>query len=142
MLGRRTVLIVSTVPLLTGLIVLGLSTSLTSILLSRAIQGLGDGMMFPNLMVYIAEISSAELRGSLCNTVNICQCLGLCLTFSVSLVVTWRTLTFLLLIPVLLCLVGLAMVPETPHWLAGRGRIEEAVNVLTGLRSNCQTQVG
>ena len=70
-------------------------------------QGFADGMMFPNLTVYIAEISSTELRGSLCNVVNICQCLGLCLTFSLSLLVPWRTLAWLLTAPVLLSLLGL-----------------------------------
>jgi len=39
LLGRRTVLMVSTVPFLLGLVVLGLSHSLTTLLISRAIQG-------------------------------------------------------------------------------------------------------
>ena len=103
-------------------------------------QGFADGMMFPNLTVYIAEISSTELRGSLCNVVNICQCLGLCLTFSLSLLVPWRTLAWLLTAPVLLSLLGLSLVPETPHWLAQRNKMEEAVRTLKLLRSNCQTE--
>ena len=97
-------------------------------------------MMFPNLTVYIAEISSKELRGSLCNVVNICQCLGLTITFSLSLLVSWRTLTWLLIAPVLLSLLGLSLVPETPHWLAQRNKTEEALRSLAVLRNNCQTE--
>ena len=104
------------------------------------IQGLGDGMMYPNVLVYIAEISSKELRGSLCNVVNICFCLGLCLTFSLAMLVSWRTLTWILIAPVLLSLLGLSLVPETPHWLAQRNKIEEAVKTLALLRSNCHTE--
>ena len=48
-------------------------------------------MMFPNLMVYIAEISSTEVRGSLSNAVNICQCVGLCLTYSLAIFLPWRS---------------------------------------------------
>ena len=103
-------------------------------------QGLGDGMMYPNVLVYIAEISSKELRGSLCNVVNICFCLGLCLTFSLAMLVPWRTLTWILIAPVLLSLLGLSLVPETPHWLAQRNKIEEAVKTLALLRSNCHTE--
>ena len=103
-------------------------------------QGLGDGMMYPNVLVYIAEISSKELRGSLCNVVNICFCLGLCLTFSLAMLVPWRTLTWILIAPVLLSLLGLSLVPETPHWLAQRNKTEEALRILAVLRNNCQTE--
>ena len=54
-------------------------------------QGFGDGMLFPNLMVYIAEISSKEVRGSLSNAVNICQCIGLCLTYTLAILLPWRS---------------------------------------------------
>ena len=103
-------------------------------------QGLGDGLMFPNVLVYIAEISSKELRGTLCNAVNICFCLGLCFTFTLALLVQWRTLVWLLISPILLTLVGLSQVPETPHWLAQKNRLEEALRTLERLRSNNQTE--
>ena len=48
-------------------------------------------MMFPNLMVYIAEISSKEMRGSLSNAVNIFQCVGLCLTYTLAIFLPWRS---------------------------------------------------
>ena len=39
LLGRRTVLILSTLPFLAGLLVLGLASDLATILVSRALQG-------------------------------------------------------------------------------------------------------
>ena len=103
-------------------------------------QGLGDGLMYPNVLVYIAEISSKELRGTLCNAVNICFCLGLCFTFTLALLVQWRTLVWLLISPILLTLVGLSQVPETPHWLAQKNRLEEALRTLERLRGHNQTE--
>ena len=140
LLGRRTVLLLSTLPFLAGLVVLGLSSDLAMVLLSRALQGLGDGLMYPNVLVYIAEISSKELRGTLCNVLNICFCLGLCFTFSLALLVQWRTLVWLLISPILLSLVGLSQLPETPHWLAQKNRLEEAERTLERLRSHNQTE--
>ena len=39
LLGRRTILFLSTLPFLAGLVVLGLASDLATILLSRALQG-------------------------------------------------------------------------------------------------------
>ena len=39
LLGRRTVLFLSTLPFLAGLVILGLASDLATILVSRAIQG-------------------------------------------------------------------------------------------------------
>ena len=77
--------------------------------------------------VYIAEISSKDLRGSLTNVLNITQCLGLILTFSLSLVVTWRSLAWLLAAPMLLTVLGMWTLPETPYWLAEKNRLEDRV---------------
>ena len=96
--------------------------------------------MYPNVLVYIAEISSKELRGTLSNVVNISFCLGLCFTFSLALLVQWRTLVWLLTSPILLSLLGLSQVPETPHWLAQNNRLEEAERTLARLRSHRQTE--
>ena len=51
-----------------------------------------------------------------------------------------RTLVWALLAPILLSLAGLSQVPETPHWLAQKNRLEEAVRTLALVRNNCQTQ--
>ena len=96
--------------------------------------------MYPNVLVYIAETSSKELRGSLCNAANISFCLGLCFTFCLALLVQWRTLVWLLIAPVLLALAGLSQVPETPHWLAQKNRLEEAERTLERLRGHSQTE--
>ena len=92
------------------------------------------------LSVYIAEIASKELRGSLTNVVNITQCLGLVLTFSLSLVVTWRGLAWLLAAPMLLTVLGMSTLPETPYWLAEKNRLEAALQSLAWLRDSEETE--
>ena len=92
------------------------------------------------LSVYIAEIASKELRGSLTNVVNITQCLGLVLTFSLSLVVTWRGLAWLLAAPMLLTVLGMWTLPETPYWLAEKNRLEAALQSLAWLRDSEETE--
>ena len=147
----------STLPFLAGIVLAALSSSLWQVLLSRCLAGLGDGIMYPNIMgelanlvpvtcnticltVYIAEIASKELRGSLTNVVNITQCLGLVLTFSLSLVVTWRGLAWLLAAPMLLTVLGMWTLPETPYWLAEKNRLEAALQSLAWLRDSEETE--
>ena len=157
----------STLPFLAGIVLAALSSSLWQVLLSRCLAGLGDGIMYPNIMgelanlvpviltiyachilcytlfvlsVYIAEIASKELRGSLTNVVNITQCLGLVLTFSLSLVVTWRGLAWLLAAPMLLTVLGMWTLPETPYWLAEKNRLEAALQSLAWLRDGEETE--
>ena len=52
----------------------------------------------------------------------------------------WRLLVWALLAPILLSLVCLSQVPETPHWLAQKARLEEALGSLALLRNNGETQ--
>ena len=115
---------------------MGSSTSMPIVLFSRAVAGLGDGLMYPNVLVYIAETSSKELRSTLGNFANISFCLGLILTYSLSIVVTWRTLAWILMIPPILTILMMLMVPETPYWLAEKNRLQDATDALAWLRNN------
>ena len=45
-----------------------------------------------------------------------------------------------LLAPIILSLAGLSQVPETPHWLAEKNRLEEALVSLALVRNNDQTE--
>ena len=56
--------------------------------------------------MYIAEISSKELRGTLSNAMNITQCLGLVITYALSIFVTWRLLAWLLIVPMIFAILG------------------------------------
>ena len=50
LMGRRMVLILSVIPFAAGNILIGFSSNLWQVLLSRCLVGLGDGMMYPNLL--------------------------------------------------------------------------------------------
>ena len=157
MFGRKRVNLVATIPFLIATIMLACSQSLEVVLLSRCIAGLGDGIMYPNMLgrvfqserqiallaialnskniaVYIAETSSKDLRGTLNNVLNICFCLGLVLTYSVSMILTWRQMAWFFTLPVILTVLSFCIVPETPLWLAEKERLDDALKALAWLR--------
>lgn len=133
-LGRRKGLMISTLPFFVSFIMMSLARNWSTILASRAVAGLGDGLMYPILPVYIAETASKKMRGSMNNVVNIAQNVGFMLVYSLSLLLPWRPLSYLLTVPPCIALVCLYPLPETPYWLARKGRAKEAEQSLVWLR--------
>lgn len=133
-LGRRRGLMISTLPFFVSFIMMSLARNWSTILASRAVAGLGDGLMYPILPVYIAETATKKMRGSMNNVTNIAQNLGLMLVYSLALFLPWRPLSYLLTLPPCIALVCLYPLPETPYWLARKGRTAEAEESLAWLR--------
>jgi len=138
--GRKKIIILSAVPFAASCVLMGCSTSVTMVVFSRAMAGLGDGLMYPTVLVYIAETASKELRSTMGNFVNISFNMGLIITYLLSTVVTWRLLTWLAIIPPTLTILMMMILPETPYWLAEKNRSEEALVSLAWLRNNDESQ--
>ena len=64
-LGRRGALLVNNVPLVLGSLAMGLASSYGSMILGRFLIGIGCGSVTVIVPMYLAEISPAELRGTL-----------------------------------------------------------------------------
>jgi MFS family permease len=64
-LGRRGALLVNNVPLVLGSLAMGMASSYGTMIVGRFLIGLGCGTVTVIVPMYLAEISPAELRGSL-----------------------------------------------------------------------------
>jgi len=138
LLGRRKALMVSILPFLLSYFLMFIATNRTTILISRAIAGFGDGLLYPVIPVYVAETASKGLRSSMNNVTNISQNVGYVLLYMFSLHLTWRPLAALLLAFPAIAMACLLPLPETPYWLARQGRLEEARQSLAWLREGEQ----
>nr|GEU36844.1 monosaccharide-sensing protein 2-like [Tanacetum cinerariifolium] len=140
-LGRRPMLIISSVLYFFGGLVMLWSPNVYILLLGRLLDGLGIGLAVTLVPVYISETSPPEIRGSL-NTLP--QFLGsggmflsYCMVFGMSLTESpnWRLMLGVLSIPSLLYfLFTIFFLPESPRWLVSKGRMHEAKHVLQRLR--------
>ncbi|XP_016201331.1 monosaccharide-sensing protein 3 [Arachis ipaensis] len=141
LLGRRPMLIVSSIMFfLSGLVILW-APNVTVILLSRILDGVAISLAVTLTPLYISEVAPADIRGQL-NTVTQFSCsagmfLAYILVFLMSLLSSpsWRTMLGVISIPsVGYFLLAMFFLPESPRWLVSKGRVPEAEKVLRRLR--------
>lgn len=90
-------------------------------------------------MTYLGEISEPATRGILISYTNLGTPLGGFVVFFLNTLTDWRTVGLICLCAPILTVIALIFVPETPHWLIGKGRIEQAEKALGWLRYAFET---
>jgi sugar porter (SP) family MFS transporter len=133
-LGRRSTLILASLLFVVSTLGSALAANMQLFALWRFVGGAGVGLASTVSPMYIAEIAPARLRGRLVVVNQLAIVIGLSLSVYVTYLLSfgghWRWMFATQGIPTLLLLLGLFLVPESPRWLAGVGRREEALSVL------------
>lgn len=140
-LGRRPLLIISSVLyFISGLVMLW-SPNVYVLLLARLLDGFGIGLAVTLVPVYISETAPPEIRGSLNTLPQFTGTGGMflsyCMVFGMSLMnsPSWRLMLGVISIPSLIYFVlTIFFLPESPRWLVSKGRMLEAKQVLQRLR--------
>lgn len=140
-LGRRPLLIISSVLYFVSALVMLWSPNVYILLLARLLEGFGVGLVVTLVPVYISETAPPEIRGSL-NTLpqfsgSGGMFLSYCMVFGMSLMKSpsWRLMLGILFVPSLIYFaLTVFFLPESPRWLVSKGRMLEAKQVLQRLR--------
>uniref|UniRef100_A0A6N2M177 Major facilitator superfamily (MFS) profile domain-containing protein n=1 Tax=Salix viminalis TaxID=40686 RepID=A0A6N2M177_SALVM len=141
LLGRRPLLIISSVLYFVSGLVMLWSPNVYVLLLARLLDGFGIGLSVTLIPVYISETAPPEIRGLL-NTLpqftgSVGMFLSYCMVFGMSLMEapSWRMMLGVLFIPsIIYFLLTVFFLPESPRWLVSKGRMLEAKKVLQRLR--------
>ncbi|MEA5453749.1 MFS transporter [Sinomonas sp. JGH33] len=151
--GGRAADYLGRVPVLMGSLAVYSLTSLAMVatdtfwlfLVLRFVQGFGLGAEVPVAATYIGEITRAERRGRFVLLFELIFPAGLLAAALVSSwavpTLGWRWLFALGAVPVLL-VPFLRRVPESPRWLAVRGRLDEADAALRRIEAEVAAQRG
>ncbi|MFC9293865.1 sugar porter family MFS transporter [Streptomyces sp. NPDC057011] len=141
-LGRRRTFLAVGVLFLAGTVLAFTAPGLTVLLVGRSIQGAAAGIGSALVPMYLAELAPARIRGRLVSVNQLLLTLGLLAAFLVDWALSgsgdWRLMFAVALVPALLLLLGLARLPESPSWLAARGRTSAARAVLERIQSREQ----
>jgi len=134
---RTTVLTIATYAALSFLC--ALSWDYTSLFVFRTLQGLGLGGEVPVAAAYINEWAKAKGRGRFVLLYELIFPVGLVaaalLGFWIVPTFGWRYMFLIGALPAVLALVLRWLLPESPRWLAAKGRLEEADRILSQVES-------
>jgi putative MFS transporter len=113
------------------------ATSVMQFGIVRFVTGMCLGGMIPINTALVSEYVAAKYRGRFVAVLTVLWPFGLlaAATASLTLVPTygWRVLFYLGVLPSLLAIIVVWRVPESPRWLAIKGRTDEATAVLRKL---------
>ncbi|XP_060807435.1 facilitated trehalose transporter Tret1 [Amyelois transitella] len=123
--GRRVGLIFFSIPFVLGWIVMGLSCNVNLLLLGRAVTGVSTGAFRPMSIVYISEVSDPKHRSMLLVSTSLSTNIGILLCHSVGVYLYWKTAIIVFCVPILLAVVILLCLKESPLWLITKGKSDE-----------------
>ncbi|TGZ51195.1 Facilitated trehalose transporter Tret1 [Temnothorax longispinosus] len=133
-IGRRGCLQLSVIPLCIGWLIIGLSRSVTSILVGRVICGLSVGFMAVPAQVLVGETAYPGLRGFLVVGSFASYCAGILLVYALGASFNWDIVAFYAIILPAMAFIALCLIPESPAWLIRRKKTDEAKKALLWLR--------
>ncbi|MFF0267201.1 MFS transporter [Kribbella sp. NPDC004536] len=145
--GRRFALAFNLAVYCLGALICALAPGYAVLAVGRFVVGVGLGGEIAAGMTMLSELVSTKYRGAVVASLNVgAGGFGNVVSFGFAAVVlgplgnffggphnSWRWMFALLVLPALLVLVYRRYLPETPRYLASRGRIDEANGVLTRL---------
>ncbi|MBS0533127.1 MAG: MFS transporter [Proteobacteria bacterium] len=142
--GRRVMLTFNLLLFSLGSAACALAPSFATLCIARAVVGFGVGGEISTAVTMLSEFCSAKFRGTAAGLVNVgaggfgnflAPAFGLMIFMTFPGENSWRWLFAVLAIPALLTVFYRRYVPETPRFLASRGRFAEANKVLSTLAS-------
>lgn len=143
-LGRRMTMMAAALFFLISTVGCALASTVWGLCFWRFLGGIGIGLAMMSSPIYIAELSPAEQRGRLVNVNQLSNVIGINMAVIVSYFFSfdgdWRWMFGSQGVPVAFLFIGLMLIPESPRWLAERGRWTDALKILS--RINGEEKAG
>jgi putative MFS transporter len=140
--GRRRVLQFSLIIIAVFAAACALAWDYTSLLGFRVLQGIGLGAEVPVAATYLNEFTRAAYRGRFLLLLQWMFAIGVAVTSAVATWLVpafgWQSMFWLGVLPALLALGLRWLIPESPRWLAGQGRLAEADEALSSIEAQVE----
>jgi SP family galactose:H+ symporter-like MFS transporter len=137
-LGRRKLLISTAIVFGLGAVGAALAPDTAWLIVARIVAGIAIGVASFVAPLYISEIAPVEIRGKLVSINQVALTSGIVISYLVDYAFAgsgaWRWMFAMAVIPAAAFGIGLIFIPDSPRWLAGRGRLDQARAVLKRIR--------
>ncbi len=144
--GRMTAMIWSIALFAVMSLVCAFAWDYGSLLVFRTIQGIGLGGEVPVAAVFISELAKAQGRGRFVLLYELVFPIGLTAASLIGLWAVphlgWQYMFVIGALPAMLALVLRRLLPESPRWLAVRGRNAEAEAAMSLIEAQTQKAIG
>lgn len=143
--GRKQVLMYAAWVFVLGTLGCTFAPNAIVMILFRFILGLAVGAESVVSPVFLAELSTPDIRGNFVNHHELMIVSGQLLSYIINALFgvmlgsysgVWRYMLAFGLIPEVLLLIGISKVPESPRWLVTKHQNEKAASVLKRIRSS------
>ncbi|XP_074381382.1 plastidic glucose transporter 4 [Apium graveolens] len=129
--GRTKTFQLDAIPLAVGAFLCATAQSVQTMIIGRLLAGIGIGISYIIVPLYISEISPSEMRSTMGSINQLFICVGILAALVAGVPLTsnplwWRTMFGIAAIPSVLLAVGMAVSPESPRWLYQQGKISAA----------------
>ncbi|EUJ22902.1 sugar transporter [Listeria grandensis FSL F6-0971] len=141
--GRRRNLLTLAVIFFVATLGCTFAPSMAVMVIFRVLLGLAVGGASVTVPTYLAEMSPAHRRGRMVTQNELMIVTGQLLAFTFNAVIgttlgedgnVWRYMLVIATIPAVILWFGMLILPESPRWLASKGKIGDALRVLQQIR--------
>ncbi len=144
--GRKMMFVVDLFLFIGGTLISALAVNAPMLFIGRFLTGLAIGVDLAVSWTLVAEFSPKERRGFLLSLQFILWGIGAMLSFLILDlflfvgVEAWRAAFLLGLIPAIVVLVIRRSIPESPRWLASKGKVQEASLIIKNSDSDISSE--
>ena len=137
--GRKPVIVAMAALFAVGSLLSAAATGIVMLFVARLILGVAIGTASMLTPLYLSEMAPKEKRGAIVSLNQLCITLGILISYLVDfgfaeVAGSWRWMLGVGAIPGILLGVGMLFLPESPRWLASKGRFDQAAAVLRMMR--------
>lgn len=136
--GRRIANISSILPLMAGWLGIVVATSVPTLLVARVLQGVAMGMSATVSPMSIGEYTSPRNRGAFLTTISLAIAAGVLTVHTLGSFLSWQRTALVCAVIAFVDFLIVYHSPETPSWLADKGRYEDCRKVFRWLRGTAE----
>lgn len=134
--GRKLAFVTACFVFCLGWMVAFAAQNITSVLISECLLGFGSNCIFTISWLSISEMTSPEHRETFMLHYMLCQLITMSLNGLLTQYLHWKTIALVMMVPTLFSvMIGLAW-PESPYWLAYKGKISRCEKSFKWLRGS------
>ncbi|KAJ0170726.1 hypothetical protein K1T71_013498 [Dendrolimus kikuchii] len=140
-IGRKPCLIIGGILMIIAYIIVTISTDLTTMYFGRFLTGFSESFSIVVRLLYIGEISSPEIRGTLLSLVGVFHNIGALVVYCVGPFTSYQELNYLSICFAAIFIFACCFVPETHVYYTLKGKDEKAKSCLKYLKRSNEIDV-